>query len=50
MGDGEMARDEAGEIARVQQITKSFPSLTKGLGFVSPESTERPMGSFNGGE
>lgn len=49
MGDGEMARDEAGEIARVQ-ITKSFPSLTKGLGFVSPESTERPMGSFNGGE
>lgn len=29
MDDGEMARDEAGDIKRVQ-ITKGFPSLRKG--------------------
>lgn len=40
-----MRRNEAGEIMSVQ-ITKGFASLTKGLGFVAPKGTERPVGSF----
>ena len=43
----EMGRDEVLGVMRAQ-TTKVFASPTKGVGFISPKSTDRTVGSFRG--